>query len=111
MDAGRMPQRTEALVARDRREPPADPLRILQPVDMLYGAQPCRLPDVLGVGSGEPMPAAHRTDDSVVAFDQQPPGGRVAPAGGQDEGGIGERRGGHAPILGGRTSRIVVVSL
>src|SRR5215813_487979 len=69
-----MPQ---ALVPGRGGQPAADPVRVLDPVDVLEQSQPGRLGYVSGVAVGQLEFPGHRPDQPLELFDQSFPGPAV----------------------------------
>ena len=90
-------QDAQALAAGGGADPGAEAVGVAQPADVLDGAQPRELGDVVGVGVGQPVRAADAADEHGVAVDQLAPGLRLSLGGGADE------RGGVALPATGRT--------
>ena len=71
----------ERLVARGRREPRPEPLRLADPVEVLDEPEPRRLGDVGRVLAREPVRARGRPDEPREAVDDRVPGELVAGGG------------------------------
>ena len=69
-DALAAPQHAQALVPRGRADPGAEAVRVAQAADVLDGAQPRELGDVVGVGLAQAMRAADGADEHGVAVDE-----------------------------------------